>query len=137
MPILLDTNNLISGLLRKDGPSGELMRRWLDDEFRLVTSHYQLDELRRVMTYDRLRSKILPKEVTEFFDNVDAKAVIVREVPEVELSPDEADNPILATAIAGKADLIVSGDKGHMQILGRVEGIPIITPREAVERLGK
>ena len=38
--------------------------------------------------------------------------------------------------IAGKADLIVSGDKKHMLALGAVEGIPIVAAREAVDRLG-
>ena len=45
-------------------------------------------------------------------------------------------HPILAVAITGKADLIVSGDKKHMLALGEVEGIPIVTAREALDRLG-
>jgi len=38
-------------------------------------------------------------------------------------------------AIAGQADLIVSGDKPHMLALHEVEGIPIVTPREALTQL--
>ncbi len=53
----------------------------------------------------------------------------------MDLSPDPKDNPILAAAIAGKADLIVSGDKKHMLALGAVEGIPIVTARDALDRL--
>ena len=55
--------------------------------------------------------------------------------PDVNLSPDPKDNPILAAAIAGKADLIVSGDKKHMLALGEVKGIPIVTARDALDRL--
>ena len=51
------------------------------------------------------------------------------------LSPDPKDNPILAAAMAGKADLIVSGDKKHMLALGEVENIPIVTARDALDRL--
>jgi len=40
----------------------------------------------------------------------------------VNLSPDPGDNPILAAAIAGDADLIVSGDKKYMLALGEIEG---------------
>jgi predicted nucleic acid-binding protein len=54
----------------------------------------------------------------------------------VNLSPDPKDNPILAAAIAGKADLIVSGDKKHMLALGAVAGIPIVTAKNALDRLG-
>ena len=50
----------------------------------------------------------------------------------VNLSPDSIDNPILAAAIAGKANLIVSGDKRHRLALGKVKGIPVVTAREAL-----
>ena len=39
--------------------------------------------------------------------------------------------PVLATAIAGDADLIVCGDRDHMLAAGSADGIPIITTREA------
>ena len=87
------------------------------------------------MSYDRLRGKILPDEIRLFFDNVDAKADVVTEAPEVDYSPDPEDNPILGTAIAGCADLIVSGDKNDMVSLGQIEGIPILRAREALALL--
>ena len=45
--------------------------------------------------------------------------------------------PILAAAIAGKVDLIVSGYKKHMLALAlrEVQGIPVVTAREASERI--
>lgn len=66
---------------------------------------------------------------------MDTRALILDEIPVVDLSPDPKDNPILATAIAGNADLIISGDKKHMLSLERVRGIPIVTARQALERL--
>jgi predicted nucleic acid-binding protein len=42
---------------------------------------------------------------------------------------------VLATALVGHADLIVSGDKRHLLALGQYEGIPILSPAAAVERL--
>jgi predicted nucleic acid-binding protein len=68
-------------------------------------------------------------------ENIDTRALVIEAPPDVDLSSDPKDNPILAAAIAGKADLIVSGDKRHMLALGRVEGIPIVTARAALERL--
>lgn len=41
----------------------------------------------------------------------------------------------LAAALAGSADLIASGDKRHVLAMGRYEGIPIVTAREALERI--
>ena len=87
------------------------------------------------MNYDRLRGKFHPAEIREFFDNIDSKAIIVADIPEVELSPDPNDNPILGTAIAGHADLIVSGDKSDVVALRQAAGIPILIAREALSRL--
>jgi uncharacterized protein len=40
-----------------------------------------------------------------------------------------SDNRILECAVAGHADLIVSGDAKHLIPLGHYEGIPIVSPR--------
>jgi predicted nucleic acid-binding protein len=64
-----------------------------------------------------------------------SKAIVLDDLSPVDHSPDPDDNFILAAAVAAKADLIVSGDKNHVLDLGEVEGIPIVSPREALERL--
>ena len=61
--------------------------------------------------------------------------MVVAELPDVKLSPDPRDNPIPATALAGEAEMIVSGDKSDMLALRRIEGIPVVTAHEALERL--
>ena len=88
------------------------------------------------MAYEHLRSRIDPVQAQEFLENVDVLAVMATDLPTIELSPDPADNVILATAVAGQAELVVSGDKADVLELGEVEGIPIMTARAALERLG-
>ena len=56
MRILLDTNIIVAGFLSPKGPPGRLVRAWLQGRFELVTSQEQLDELARVLGYQRLRS---------------------------------------------------------------------------------
>ena len=136
MRLLLDTNIIVSGLLSPKGAPGKLVRAWLDGRFELVTSEEQLDELRRVLEYEHLKPLIKPAQARDFVENVDALAIMAVDLPALEVSPDPDDNVILATAVAGDAEAVVSGDKGDMLSLGEVEGIPIITAREAVERLG-
>ena len=51
------------------------------------------------------------------------------------MPPDPDDDHVLAAALAGSADLIASGDKRDLLPLGSYQGIPIVTAREAVERL--
>jgi hypothetical protein len=134
--IVLDTNIIVAGLLSAKGPPGQLLSAWLDDEaFVLVTSQAQLAEINRVVTYEHLRPRISPESVADLLDNIDVTAVVLNALPKIERSPDPDDNLILATAIAGNANLIVSGDKAHVLALGQVEGISIITAREALARL--
>jgi predicted nucleic acid-binding protein len=47
---------------------------------------------------------------------------------------DPDDDAVLACAVAAKVDLVVSGDP-HLVKLAQYEGIPIVTPADAVERL--
>ena len=62
-------------------------------------------------------------------------ATCVTFLPIVSYSPDPDDNIILATAIAGEADYLVSGDKSDLLALSKVEDIPIIKARQALNIL--
>jgi putative PIN family toxin of toxin-antitoxin system len=100
-----------------------------------VTSRAQIDELSAVLARPRIQKYVAPDDATSIVENIDTRAEIVETLPEVHLSPDPKDNPILATAIAGQSDLIVSGDKNHLLALEQVEGIVIVTAREALARI--
>jgi len=56
------------------------------------------------------------------------------DVPRV-VPTDPDDDHVVAAAVAGQADLIASGDKRDLLPLGSFQGIPIMTAREAVQRL--
>ena len=84
---------------------------------------------------DRLQPYNRREEADDLLYHLETVAVVVGELPEESLSADPDDNPILATAIAGDADLIVSGDRGDMLAVGSAQGIPIVTAREAADRL--
>ena len=104
-------------------------------ELELVTSAAQLAELANVLARPRLQKFLDADEASAFVENIGTRALILEDPPGVELSPDPKDNPILAAAIAGRVDLIVSGDKKHMLALREVEGIPVVTARGALVRL--
>lgn len=137
MRVVLDTNILIGALITKGTPPDRLYQAWLRGEFELVTSMAQLAELTNVLARPRLHKFLNADEVTAIVENLGTRALVLDELPSVHLSPDPKDNPVLAAAIAGKVALIVSGDKKHMLALGEVHGIPTVTAREALERLGR
>ena len=134
--VVLDTNILIGALITKGTPPDRLYRTWLRGEIELVTSAAQLAELADVLARPRLQKFLDADEAAAIVENFGTRAHIVDDLPDVNVSPDDKDNAILASAIVGKADLIVSGDKKHVLALGEVEGIPVVTAREALERLG-
>lgn len=133
--LVIDTNVLIAALIRKNTPPYEIYRAWRDDLCELITSQAQLDELKRVMGYSKLQRYFSPEEADEMLKGIATYSTRVIRLPVVTYSPDPDDNLILATAIAGMADYVVSGDKTDMLALNIVENIPIITARRAVEIL--
>ena len=133
--IVLDTNILVSALISGDGSPGQVLAAVKSPGTTLITSRFQIDELQDVLARDRLQPYIRREEADDLLYHLEAVAVVVGELPEVSLSADPDDNPILATAIAGDADLIVSGDRGDMLAIGSAQGIPIVTAREAADRL--
>jgi putative PIN family toxin of toxin-antitoxin system len=133
--IVLDANILVSALISGDGSPGQVLAAVKSPGITLITSRFQIDELQDVLARDRLQPYIRREEADDLLYHLEAVAVVVGELPEVSLSADPDDNPILATAIAGDADLIVSGDRGDMLAIGSAHGIPIVTAREAADRL--
>lgn len=133
MRIVLDTNVLISALITQGTPPDRLYQAWLRNEIELVTSTAQIDELADVLSRPRLRKYVDPADAAGLVSDIRLRAIVIRDMPVPRLSPDPKDDAILASAVAGGAELVVSGDKPGMLALGEVQGIPIRTPREALE----
>ncbi len=133
--LVIDTNILISALIRKDTTPFYLYRAWREGRFELLTSQAQLDEIERVMGYARLQRYFSPEEAWEMLTGLVTYANRITHLPVLTASPDPDDNVILATAVAGAAHCVVSGDKSGMLALGQVENIPVITARHALDML--
>ncbi|MDE0242888.1 MAG: putative toxin-antitoxin system toxin component, PIN family [bacterium] len=135
MRVVLDTNILIGALITKGTPPDRLYQAWKRGEIELVTSTAQIAELADVLSRQRLQRFLDADEAMAILENIGTRAVILERLPNVSLSPDPMDNRVLATALAGDADLIVSGDKKHVLALQEVDGIPILTARQALGRV--
>jgi putative PIN family toxin of toxin-antitoxin system len=112
--IVLDTNILIGAWITRGTPPDQLYRTWHHGTIELVTSDAQVQELAAVLGRPRIRKYVDPDAASAMIGHIDPRAVVVEDLPELAISPDPEDNPILATAIAGRADPIVSGDKNHL-----------------------
>jgi putative PIN family toxin of toxin-antitoxin system len=132
--VVLDTNVLVSALITKGTPPDRVYQAWDAGTFDLVTSEAQLAELARVLGYAKLRPYVQREEAEVLLETIRSVAEIVEVLPEIDLSSDPDDNAILATAIVGQADLLVTGDRSHLLDLSAVQGVSIVTPRQALAR---
>ena len=109
---------------------GELFEAVLQSH-ELLTSEPVLRELGRILPGKLGQSKTV---TAGFLNLVRTQALLVTtEYPAPPL-PDPDDEPILASAIAGKAPVFVTGDKALLE-LQSVEKLPIISPRSLWEIL--
>jgi len=135
---VVDTNILISGVIKPEGATGEILRRLRDGEFALPYTEPLLVELAEVINRPRIRQKY--RLGSEDIETVLA-LILLRGEPidptrRVEICRDPKDNMILEATAAGQADMISSGDVDLLS-LREFEGMPIISPAEFLQRLAK
>ena len=115
---VLDTQLLIRAFHTARGATGGLVRALQDDRFHLISSEPLLEELRRTFYRPEVQRiaplrPLLPHEIEDNIASVRAIAAVV--VPgryQVDLvSTDPKDNPVLACAIEGLADYVVTDDR--------------------------
>lgn len=134
MRLVLDTNTAISGLLW-GGTPGRLIEAAKVGRVELVSSAPLLAELQGVLSRPKFAQQLAQRGVTvgEVFDGY---AALVRLVVPASIAPtiarDPADDQVLAAAVAGQADLIVSGDS-HLLNLKQFMGIQIATAASAMQ----
>lgn len=130
MRVVLDSNILFSALITPKGTSGAIHRAWRAGRFQVVTSLAQLDEVRRASRYAKLRSVLRPAKVGAMINHLQQAVVLER----LQLAA-EADDPddafLLAMAVDGAADYLVTGDRqaGMLQ-RRRIGRARIVTPAE-------
>jgi uncharacterized protein len=131
--IVLDTNILVSGLGWR-GPSHDIVESCLEHRYDLLLSPDLLEELERVLRYPKFHFS--DSDILDYLVLLTQSAEVVRpdfQVAVVEADP--SDNRVLECALAGVAEVIVTGDD-HLLDLGEFEKIYILRPRAFLDRFG-
>ena len=137
MRVVVDTNVLISALLSARSLPAELIELWREGRFDLLTSVEQLEELRRVMRYPKIRERLSPALAGRLINELRDVAVLVSDRPQVTACVDPYDNYLLAMFKAGRSDCLVTGDKRDLLGIARYEGGRIVTVRTFLTAYGR
>jgi putative PIN family toxin of toxin-antitoxin system len=123
---VLDTNVFVSALLSRSptSPTQELIQRWEADEFTLLISDALLDEVAEKLDAHSISQERIVELLT-LMNRLAERVVVPDEALTPVIEADPADDLILACAVVGKADYLVSYD-AHFDVLGgEYQGIKI------------
>ena len=130
MRVFLDTNVLVSAFASR-GLCADLFELvLLEHDF--VLGRNVLRELKKAL---RSKVKLSESRAAEIVDFVSGEEILVVERSDpIEAALDADDALVLGEALAGEAEVFVTGDAALLE-LGSAEGVPMVSPRRFWEIL--
>ncbi len=133
MRLVLDTNVVASAILWGGTPR-LLLQAARDKRVELFTSTAMLAELTDILGRRKFARKIAASQLTidQLVDGYAQLASVVRPVTTPRIAPDPDDDVVIGTALAAKADLVVTGDKPLLTV-SEHQGVRIASVAQAIE----
>jgi uncharacterized protein len=131
---VLDTNLTISGAITPHGIPNRILRAYQRQAFTLVSSPELVAEVRDVLTRPKISERYRPDPAIVGALLAGLRAGQVRPLP-LDALPihcrDPKDDPVLACALGGHADYLVTGDADLLSLDGHpaLGQLRIVTPR--------
>ena len=130
MRAIIDTNVFVSGIFWEGNFCSQIIDKWKNKKFKLVSSMEILDELAKTLRDFKIQ---MPDDMIEKWRNLIIENSIIVE-PTIKpniIKEDPDDNKFLEAGVVGKANLIISQDK-HLLRLIEYKGIKIVNPEKAL-----
>lgn len=135
--VCVDTNVIVSGTISRSGAPFEVIESWKRREFVLLTSEEIIAEVSKVFEYPKIKTAF---SLTD--EEIEKSLLLLSKYSQITpgelklnvITEDPSDNMLLACAVEGNADFIVSGDN-HLLDIETYQGIQILSPREFVNQL--
>lgn len=123
---VFDTNVFVSASLSKNAnsPTRELLQRWKNNEFTLIIC----DQIAKELLEKLYQRGVSQNTINEQIDALSSAAewVVVPEEKIEDLLSDPDDNVVVACAVAGKANYLVTYDPHFDALKGNYKGIEIV-----------
>ncbi len=129
--VVIDTNVWISGLVFGGTPE-KIVRLFIEGQIIVVVSEELLTELRRKITQ---KFSLFVPQLALFEASIREEALLVKlGATPIAVSRDADDDKFIETAMVGRAEYIISGDK-DLLTLESYEEIKILKPAEFLEHI--
>jgi uncharacterized protein len=138
MRAVVDSNVVVSALIRPAGTEGVLWQRACEGAFTIVFSIDLVEEITSALMHPKIRAKYgtHPKDIESIAGLFTLHGEIVKPEERIILCRDPDDDFILEIAVTGQADYIVSGDK-DLLTLKKIQKTKIVKPAAFLSRLDK
>ena len=130
MIVVLDTNVVVSGILKPYSKSAAILRQVADGAIQLAYDLRILSEYRDVLR--RPKFNFAKENIEAFLDQVEQEGVLVLVKPLKKHLPDPDDEPFLEVALSGGVKAIVTGNKRHFPRKNCL-GVKVLSPGEFLE----
>jgi putative PIN family toxin of toxin-antitoxin system len=130
MIIVLDTNVIVSGILRPYSKAASILRLVATGAITLAYDLRIFSEYRDVL--NRPKFSLAKENIDAFLNQIEQDGVLVSVMPLKFRLPDPEDEPFLEVALAAKAVALVTGNKRHFP-KKQYEGTRILSPAEFLE----
>ena len=132
MNVVVDTNVIVSGLLKPFSPSGEIMRLIADARLRVCYDARILLEYEQVLHREKFGFD--PALVTVVLDSMKEMGLCIAGTPTQKKLPDPDDEMFIEIASNPECGLLITGNSKHFpkKACGHVK---VMTPREFVTQL--
>ena len=129
MKIILDTNVLVSGLLKTHSDAGVIVRMVAGGLLKIVYKARILAEYREVLC--RSKFGFEKAEIEAIISQIEAEGVLIvgQPLPERLAGPD--DEPFLEAVLVEEETVLVTGNKKHI-LVAPTKKVVVLNPREFI-----
>lgn len=139
--VIIDTNIFISAIIRGGTPY-KILSAWRKNKFILITSYQLLEEITEVLNRDTISQKyhINHRDAENLIDGIKLNADFITPLAEKSLpirSRDPKDNKLLACALGGNVNYLITGDEDLLVLNGNpaLEDLQILSVKDFTKLL--
>lgn len=130
--VVIDTNVVVSALLKSEGNPALILSLVFDEEIRICLSEEIIQEYQGVLKRKKFCS-LNQIDVKKFLTKLQDLSLFVNPQERINLLTDPDDNKFLDCAYEAKADYLVTGNKKHFPI-NKFKNTKIVSPLEFIKK---